>query len=240
MAIESGPFFMNISECQHKLGVEFRDPQLLEQALVHSSYLNECPECGTTCNERLEFLGDAVLGMVVAEHLYCALPAYQEGRLTAIRSTLVRRESLATAAARIGLGDCLRLGKGEDASGGRTKPKNLADAFEAIVGALYLDQGLTVAAAFVLRHLGLDEASHAAHNLEFNHKALLQETLQANNDSIPQYKTVLAVGPDHDKQFTVEVLVDGLPLGRGTGRTKKSAEFAAARDALESLRTREE
>jgi ribonuclease-3 len=230
----------DVGECEHRLGVVFRDASLLEQALTHSSYLNESADTSGSCNERLEFLGDAVLGMVVAERLYASNPDYQEGRLTSLRSMIVRRESLATTARKLGLGDCLRLGRGEEASGGRTKDKNLADAFEAIIGALYLDQGLEVAASFLLRHLGLLSPGPEARDWTKNYKALLQEALQARNDSLPRYSTVMAVGPDHDKEFTVEVLLDGQPIGRGSGRSKKMAEFAAARNALELLRTREE
>ena len=230
---------MDIGECEHRIGVVFRDPSLLEQALVHSSFLNESAHTNDGCNERLEFLGDAVLGMVVAEHLYERHPKYQEGRLTSLRSTIVRRESLAATAREMGLGDCLLLGKGELASGGRSKEKNLADVFEAIIGALYLDQGIAVAAPFVLRHLGLLQLESEANDW-CNYKALLQETLQARNDSLPRYRTVMAVGPDHDKEFTVEVLLDGQPIGHGMGRSKKAAEFAAAHNALELLRSREE
>jgi len=231
---------MDTTECESRIGVVFRDPSLLQQALLHSSYLNESSDADFACNERLEFLGDAVLGMIVAERLYNRLPEYQEGKLTSLRSTIVRRESLAAAARQMELGHCLLLGKGEEASGGRNKEKNLADVFEAIIGALYLDQGLAVAASFVLRHLAPLEPGIEARDYSKNHKALLQETLQARNHSLPRYKTVMALGPDHDKVFTVEVLLDGEPIGRGVGRSKKTAEFAAARNALELLRTREE
>jgi len=231
---------MDTTDCERRLAVVFRDRALLEEALIHSSHVNETLAAEAVCNERLEFLGDAVLGMVVAERLYNELPQSQEGRLTSLRSAMVRRESLAAAARQLGLGECLLLGKGEESSGGRTKDKNLADAFEAVVGALYLDQGLHVAASFVIRHLAHVEPENSKGDWTTNYKALLQEKLQARNDSLPKYKTVMALGPDHDKEFTVEVLLDGEPIGRGTGRSKKTAEFAAARNALNLLRSREE
>jgi len=231
---------MDTTECERRLGVVFRDRALLQEAFIHSSYVNETLEAEPICNERLEFLGDAVLGMVVAERLYEELPQSQEGKLTSIRSAMVRRESLAAAASRLGLGQCLLLGKGEESSGGRTKSKNLADVFEAVIGALYLDQGLAVAAAFVARHLAQPELDSSGKDWSTNYKALLQETTQARHHSLPKYRTVMALGPDHDKEFTVEVLLDGEPIGRGVGRSKKIAEFAAARDALELLQSREE
>jgi ribonuclease-3 len=145
---------MDVSKCEFKLGVVFRDRSLLLQALVHGSYINENQGNQSASNERMEFLGDAVLGMVMAEKLYASLPSKAEGTLTGVRASLVRRESLATAARALALGECILMGHGEEATGGQDKDRNLADAFEAVVGAIYLDQGLAVARAFVLRHLG--------------------------------------------------------------------------------------
>ncbi|MBN1857073.1 MAG: ribonuclease III [Dehalococcoidia bacterium] len=229
----------DISSCQERLGLEFKNPRLLEQALVHGSYINETQGTQVQSNERMEFLGDAVVGLVVGEELYTRLPYELEGTLTAMRAGLVRRETLAKAGRRLGLGEYLRLGKGEEASGGRDKDRNLADAFEAVTGAVYLDQGYPKATAFVLRHLQpyIDTALQTG--TAPNYKALLQESLQAGDHPLPIYRVVSAVGPDHDKHFTASVSVDGETMGHGSGHTKKLAETAAAREAWTLLRSRE-
>ena len=230
---------MESSRCESRLGVVFRNHALLEQALVHGSHINETRASETEGNERMEFLGDAVLGMIIAEELYSSMPTDVEGKLTATRSALVRRETLADTARGLGLGMCLRLGRGEEASGGRDKPKNLADVFEAIIGAVYLDQGYGVARALVLRLLGPRIEAARSHGTAPNCKALLQEYLQAHDEPLPRYRTVEAAGPDHDREFTVEVTVRGHPLATGTGRSKKTAEATAACTALTQLRAKE-
>ena len=230
---------MDIADCQKRLGLEFKDQTLLEHALVHGSYINETQGTQLQSNERMEFLGDAVLGLVIGEELYTSLPSELEGTLTAMRAGLVRRETLAEAGRQLGLGEYLRLGKGEEASGGRQKDRNLADAFEAIIGSVYLDQGYLVAAGFVLRHLRpyIDTALQTG--TAPNYKALLQECLQAQDHPLPHYRVIDAVGPDHDKQFTAAVSVSGKTIGQGSGHSKKLAETAAAKAAWTLLHSRE-
>ena len=227
-------------QIESRIGVVFRNRALLELALVHGSQINESQDVQTASNERLEFLGDAVLGMVVAEALYQEMPDAGEGLLTATRSALVRRETLAEVARDLGLGAYLQLGRGEAASGGREKEKNLADAFEAVVAAVYLDQGYPAARAFVLRHLQPKMQESRAHGTTPNYKAMLQEHLQSKNQPVPRYRVVSAIGPDHEKEFTAEALLHDTILGRGTGRSRKAAETAAASSALAQLRMREE
>ncbi|MBN1151842.1 MAG: ribonuclease III [Dehalococcoidia bacterium] len=227
-------------QIENRLGVVFRDRSLLELALVHGSHLNESQDAQTQSNERLEFLGDAILGMVIAEALYHEWPEAGEGILTATRSALVRRETLAEVANNLGLGTYLQLGRGEAASGGRHKEKNLADALEAVVAAVYLDQGYPVARGFVLRHLGPKLEEARSRSATSNYKAMLQEYLQSIGEAVPRYRVINAIGPDHQKEFTAEALLHDTILGRGTGRSRKAAETAAARSALARLHTKEE
>jgi ribonuclease-3 len=227
-------------QIEERLGVEFRNRALLELALVHGSRVNETQDAQTASNERLEFLGDAVLGMVVAETLYHELPDAGEGTLTATRSALVRRETLADVARGLGLGAFLQLGRGEAASGGRDKDRNLADTLEAVVAAVYLDQGYDAARAFVLRHLQSKLQEAHTRGTVPNYKAMLQEHLQAKNQPLPRYRVVSAIGPDHEREFTAEALLHDTILGRGTGRSRKAAETDAACAALEQLHTKEE
>jgi ribonuclease-3 len=222
----------NIGSLQESLGVGFLNPSLLEQALIHSSYLNEYPDTVTASNERLEFLGDAVLGFVVAEKLYQDYPGLAEGEMTRIRSVLVRRETLAQIASDLKLGNYLYLGKGEEAGGGRQKPANLAGAMEAVIAAIYLDQGLLVARELVLTWLAGELQEVVGQRKGVDYKSQLQEMIQSEYRSSPSYRTVQATGPDHDKLFTVEVMIGDRVLGRGTGKSKKLAEAEAARDAL--------
>jgi ribonuclease-3 len=217
------------------LGVKFNDAALLKQALVHSSYVNENPQAAPGSNERLEFLGDAVLGLVVADELFAAYPEQDEGQLTELRTLLVRRDTLAKAARRLKLGDDLYLGKGEEGGGGRTRPTNLAHAYEALVGAVFLDRGLTTARKFVRNSLKQEFASLPARPFPLDPKSRLQEVSQSRYQMPPQYRLVDAVGPDHARRFTVEVLVSGRPLGRGEGRSKQEAEKEAAGEALARL-----
>jgi ribonuclease-3 len=222
--------------CQKTLGVSFRRKYLLEQAFVHSSYCNENPQLGYASNERLEFLGDAVLDFVVTAKLCKEFPELPEGELTEIRASLVCRDTLAELASSLELGDWLLLGRGEALSGGRAKARNLANAMEALVGALYLDQGLAKARAFILRRFKPQlEATRKGKTIA-NYKALVQEFIQGQGKATPVYRLVEATGPDHNRQFTIEILVDGQTLGKGIGRTKKVAESQAARTAWENLR----
>jgi ribonuclease-3 len=224
------------SACQKGLRISFRQESLLEQAFVHLSYLNENPDFVRPSNERLEFLGDAVLSFIVTQKLYKEFPEVPEGELTEIRASLVRRDTLAELASSLKLGDWLLLGRGEEADGGRAKVSNLANAMEALIGALYLDQGLTQARKFVLSQLKAKLEKIRAGETPPNYKALVQELIQKQRKPAPLYRLVAATGPDHSKQFTVEVLVEGKILGRGTGRSKKTAESQAARVAWEKMR----
>jgi ribonuclease-3 len=222
--------------CQRNLGISFNDVSLLEQAFVHSSYLNENPNFPLSDNERLEFLGDAVLESVVTEELYKEFPDLPEGELTMIRARLVRRETLAELASSIKLGDYLMLGQGEEASGGRTRQSNLANAMEALIGAIYLDQGLAEVKQFILRQLKPTLEKVKAGEMPLNYKALVQEFIQREKKSIPVYQLVQTIGPDHNKQFTVEVLLEGKVMGKGVAKNKKAAEMEAAKSAWEKLR----
>ena len=226
---------MRIDQLQEVLGVRFKKPSLLEQALVHDSYVNENPDFAPSSNERLEFLGDAVLGLVVTERLYHDFPDYHEGQLTHIRAGLVRRDTLARMARQIGLGEYLYLGRGEEGSGGRNKVPNLAGAMEAVIGALFVDRGLDEAKECVLKLLNQEydrflEAGSAA-----DYKSELQEIIQARTQKTPDYALVASTGPAHAQVFLVEVSLDGKVLGRGEGKSKKAAESEAARNALKQL-----
>jgi ribonuclease-3 len=208
---------------------------LLQQAFIHSSYINENPNLRLLDNERLEFLGDALLSFIVAERLYHEFPDSGEGDLTEIRISFVRQETLARLALELKLGDYLYLGKGEEATGGREKQTNLADAFESLVGAIFLDQGLDAARRFVLSELSSDFERVRAEGIGRNYKALLQEFTQAKFKQLPTYRVVETSGPDHDKGFTVEVLLGDKVLGAGSGKSKRAAEMEAARSAWEKV-----
>jgi len=225
----------DLAALQQTLGISFNNPTLLEQALVHSSYVNENP--GLASNERLEFLGDAVLGLVIAEKLYQDFPHSDEGELTRLRAALVRGGTLARVARTIKLGDYIYLGKGEEASGGRRKPANLAGALEAMIAAIFLDQGSTTIRDFILRLFNEELQRVASQEARVDYKSQLQELIQAREQQTPAYQLVEAVGPDHDRRFTVEVRVDDTVLGKGSGKSKKAAETEAARSALEQLST---
>jgi len=214
---------------------EFRDPSLLARALTHRSYLNEHPEVSLEDNERLEFLGDAVLDFVVGAWLYNRFPELREGRLTSLRAALVRTDTLAEFAAEVGLPARLRLGKGEAESGGRARQSLLCNAFEATLGALYLDQGLDAVRAF-LQTLLPDEVERVmTDERDRDAKSVLQEWSQAKHGRTPRYHTVHAEGPDHARQFTVEVKIGEQAVGRGVGPSKQIAAQAAASDALARL-----
>ena len=217
------------------LGVRFRDSELLRLALVHSSFLNENPGGAVESNERLEYLGDAVLGMVVAEELYAANPGWPEGRLTQARAALVQEATLAEAARDIGLGEMLRMGRGEEAGGGRERPSNLSAGLEAVIGAVFLDQGYDVVRVMVLRILSDRLASLEEPEMSANPKSALQEAVQAEGLPSPTYRIVHEEGADHDRLFVAEVTVGSEVAGRGEGKRKSLAEQAAAEEALRGL-----
>jgi ribonuclease-3 len=225
----------DLNALQATLGVNFKDESLLQQALVHRSYLNENPALHLVSNERLEFLGDAVLGFVVANELYSRFPDFSEGELTKLRAALVRGETLTRIALSLQLGDYLYLGHGEEESGGRSRSRNLSCTLEAVIGAVFLDGGLDVAESFILEMLrgeleGVIEDKFAA-----DYKSRLQQIIQSERKITPVYRTIEEVGPDHAKTFTVEVLAGDIILGRGSGRSKRAAEVDAARHALQGL-----
>ena len=217
----------------------FKNPDLLTHALTHRSYLNEHPELPREDNERLEFLGDAILDFVVAGWLYRKYPDFSEGRLTSIRAALVRSEKLSELANQITLGHHLRLGKGEAVSGGRTRQTLLADAFEAVVGALYLDQGIRAVQRWLTPLIQPESERILAEQSDRDAKSALQEWSQAARSITPHYRTINASGPDHAKWFTVAVLLGPDEVGRGEGPSKQIAAQAAAADALRKLEVRD-
>ena len=222
-----------MTELEKKLGYAFQNPTLLQTALTHSSYANQNRRQELECNERLEFLGDAVLGMTVAEWLFRPCRRLPEGQMTKIRAELVCEQSLAAAAQELELGSNLRLGHGEELSGGRTRPSILADAVEAIIAAVYLDGG---DAAALIQRLILAPAQARLRPTATDYKTALQELVQRRTGSRIAYMLTGESGPDHNKQFTVAVAVNGEVRGEGTGRSKKEAEQAAAHQALEELK----
>ena len=220
---------------ERKIGVQFRNPNLLKTALTHSSYLNENPEQSLECNERMEFLGDAILGSVIAEELYARFPDQQEGALTSMRANIVRGDTLAGAARRLELGCFLAMGTGESSTGGRDRNSNLAAAFEAVVGAIFLDRDYEAARTFCLSALAEEIASvHSSPQLR-HPKSELQELVQGQRLPAPSYRIVQASGEDHSPTFTAEVIINGAVLGTGIGRSKSIAEQEAAKAALECL-----
>ena len=227
----------DLNTLQQTLGVSFNDTSLLEQALVHSSYINENPGFALTSNERLEFLGDAVLGLIVAEKLYQAFPQFTEGEMTKLRATLVQRDTLDRTARAIGLGDYLYLGKGEEATGGRHKPASLAGALEAVIAAVFLDQDLSTAKDVTLMLFDAELQKVTNQGTGIDYKSELQELTQAREQQAPTYHIIESTGPDHDKWFTVEVRLGKSVLGRGSGKSKKAAQTEAARSALARLST---
>jgi ribonuclease-3 len=223
---------------EQDLGIEFSDRSLLERALTHRSFLNENPHWPLEDNERLEFLGDAVLDFVVAEYLYRHFPEETEGELTSLRAALVRTEMLADFARQIDLGIYLRLGRGEAESGGRERPALLCSAFEALVGALYLDQGIGTVIDLVVRLVTPAISDILAQEANKDAKSRLQEWSQGYWHLTPTYCTVAERGPDHAKEFTVEVSIGDKVYGQGTGPSKQIAEQAAAEAALATLERR--
>ena len=223
-----------LESLQHRLGLEFHDPSLLAIAVTHRSTVNERPEEGLRDNERLEFLGDAILGALVAEELYRAFPEAPEGSLTVMRAELVREGGLARWARRFELGQYMVLGKGEEQRGGREREGLLASAFEAVIGALYLDNGHE-SARRVVADLVAEDLPHLSPSAPAQDpKSELQQRVQARFHSLPSYRVVSTEGPEHRPIFTVEVAVEGDISGVGTGASKQAAEQEAARRALDS------
>lgn len=223
-----------IEEFQERIGILFHNEQLLNMALTHPTYVFEHRDVQHHHNQRLEFLGDAVLGMVVAEHLYKSYPKQPEGYLTKLRANLVCETALANYSKRHNVGSVLLLGKGEEISGGRERPSILADAYEAMVGAIFLDSGLEKAREFVVRDIqffmsGEDLWSHK------DHKTLLQELVQKHHEANVTYNILDATGPDHDKRFVAGVFFKGRLMAQGKGKSKKEAEQEAARLAFRQL-----
>ncbi|MCI5624733.1 MAG: ribonuclease III [Clostridiales bacterium] len=217
---------------EEKLGYTFQDKSLLENALTHSSCANES-KGRLHSNERLEFLGDSILGMVVAEHLYRNHPDLPEGELTRTRAALVCEESLVEVAHDLGLGDYLKLGKGEEAGGGRTRPSIRADAVEAVLAAVYLDGGIGSARKIIQKYILSREIEGL--NSQRDYKTALQELIQRESGQSLKYRLTGSEGPDHDKRFFVEVDLNGQPVGAGKGRSKKEAEQMAAKAAIAKL-----
>ena len=226
---------MTLENLQENLGYRFRDESLLRGALYHSSYANEHRNENIVSNERLEFLGDAVLGFVSAEFLYSRFPNAPEGELTRIRAALVREESLFEVAQSLQLGECLMLGKGEESGGGRQRPSILADCTEAVFAAVYLDGGMDYARDLIHRVLLSKGDIEVAESRRRDYKTELQELVQRKPHQALRYELVGQSGPDHAKVFTVAVLLNGEPIGEGSGHSKKEAEQSSARAALEKL-----
>lgn len=226
---------IDLAQFQAINGLRFRDTSLLQQALTHRSYVNEHEGANLSDNERLEFLGDAVLDFVSGEMLYQRFPDMPEGDLTRLRAALVRTESLAALAVRCRLGEALRMGKGEEKGGGRERPNNLCGGFEAVMGALYLDQGYNAVRDFVTPQLLTRLEEVFAASLDRDARSVLQEISQAEYNLTPAYRLVDASGPEHEKEFVFEALIGTQVVGRGTGRSKQAASQAAAQNALERL-----
>ena len=222
-----------IKDLETAIGYRFSDITLLQNALSHSSYANERYHDSLKSNERLEFLGDSILGMIVAEHLYRNFPNRLEGELTRMRADMVCEQALAVIAEKIRLGDHLLLGHGETQSGGKKRASILADAVESVIAACFLDGGMDAARAFVETFVLCDVPVTKLHNIDY--KTALQELIQRKKNQVLEYRLVGESGPDHDKQFQVEVLLNDAVVGHGVGRSKKRAEQDAARVALKHI-----
>ncbi len=220
---------------QNTLGASFKNISLLEQSLVHRSYLHENPGFRLGSNERLEFLGDAALGLIVAEKLYNDFPDLPEGEMTRLRALLVKQETLAEIAMSLKLGQYLYLGRGEETAGGRSRPSNMAHLLEAIIGAVFVDRGLEPTRRLVLRWLAPRLELAVSGERSVDYKSRLQELAQGKWRITPSYRIVETSGPDHARTFTVEVLLGEEVKGKGRGESKQAAEMEAAREALGSL-----
>ena len=222
-----------IKDLEKAIGYQFRDIGLLQNALAHSSYANERWHNSLMSNESLEFLGDSVLGMLVANYLYRAFPDRPEGELTRMRADMVCEQTLARIAGQLGLGEHLLLGKGEEQGGGRSRNSILADAVESVIAACYLDGGMDAAKAFVEKFVLVTVPTQKMNNADY--KTALQELVQQKKNQTLAYHLVGESGPDHDKKFTVELTLNGTVVGTGIGSSKKRAEQAAAQVAMEKL-----
>ncbi len=226
--------YVLMEDLEKKLNYSFRRKELLQEALCHSSYANEHRAAHLSSNERLEFLGDSVLGFVTAEYLFSRHPDLPEGDLTRIRATLVCEQSLYEVAVKLELGRCLKLGRGEESGGGRTRTSILADAAEAVFAAVYLDGGIDAASDLIHRVLLDAEREELVEKRRRDYKTALQELVQRQADQVLTYRMVGEKGPDHAKIFSAEVLLNGRAVGQGSGHSKKEAEQSAARCALEN------
>ena len=222
-----------IKNLETAIGYRFRNIALLQNALTHSSYANERWHNSLMSNERLEFLGDSILGMVVAEYLYKTFPNRPEGELTRMRADMVCEQALANVAERIGLGEHLLLGNGEEQGGGRNRHSILADAVESVIAATFLDGGMAAAEVFIRQFILVDVPVNKLHNADY--KTALQELIQQKKNQVLTYTLMGESGPDHDKRFEVEVSLNGTVIGSGTGSSKKRAEQNAAKAALKLL-----
>lgn len=226
---------MTLVDLQKKIGHQFTDQKLLQTAFIHRSHLNEARHLHNS-NERLEFLGDSVLSFLTSEFLYKKYPEFPEGTLTNIRSSLVKTQSLAGVAKELGLGELLQLSHGEEASGGRNNQSLLADAFEALLGALYLDTNIEQARTFLTTFVFPAADTIVEKKSYIDYKSLFQEIIQQDSRTSPTYQVTKSEGPDHAKTFWVIATADGITLGSGKGRSKQEAEQEAAKNALEKLR----
>ncbi len=227
---------VDVTALLKRLGIRtVHSTELYARAMVHRSYLNEAAEPDIESNERLEFLGDAVLGCVIARVLFETYLEVDEGRLTELRAHLVKAETLALVGERLQLGQYLQLGRGEEGTGGRDRPLNLARTFEAVIGAIYLDRDFTSAERFILRVMQPELARLGGGDLPSDAKSRLQHTAQTLFGATPQYRTIATEGPDHAKTFTIEVVLGGRSFGHGRGRSKRIAEKEAAQEALERI-----
>ena len=226
---------MHAQQLQKTIGHQFKHPELFQEALTHPSLAHEHATDKMADNQRLEFLGDAVLQLILTDRIYALYPTYPEGQLTQVRAHLANRHTLCRRAQAINLGDYLLLGKGEESSGGRQRLSNLADGFEALLGAIYLDSGIRAARKFVHQQFTgeLEQVRETA--ARHNPKGRLQELLQVDSAANPHYRVVHESGPDHSKHFEAVVEWEGREIGRGTGSSKKLAEVAAAEAALKQL-----
>jgi len=218
---------------ENKIEVKFKNSKLLEEALTHRSFINESKEKNIVNNERLEFLGDAVIELVVTEYLFNTYPTYNEGELTSFRSALVRTESLADEAVRLEIGAFIHMSNGEDNTGGRNRPYILANTFEALIGAIYLDQGYAEVKNFIVTNLCYKVENIIKNRLDIDPKSRLQQIAQEKFKITPTYKLITETGPDHNKEFIMAAMLESYEMGKGTGDSKQSAEQAAANATLD-------